>query len=194
MAASVRPNGRSSVERNRSCRACTRLVRPAEGSRSAAVWPRSAVSTSAATTSSATFAASGSRTGVDAVQTDPVQWLNTTVEEAGCHETRRNRPSPLASPMTTVRILAACTRPSMRPRILSCTHTLCPAFWAALDPGDVHFFLTLFLTFFLTAERMFGYARRHRLEAGLTASSRNRTEEVTCLPWSWPRRRHYETP
>jgi hypothetical protein len=38
-----------------------------------------------------TFDASGHLTGVEAVQTGPVQWLNTMVEEVGCQVTRRLR-------------------------------------------------------------------------------------------------------
>jgi hypothetical protein len=47
--------------------------------------------------------ASGSLTGVDAVHTVPVQWLNTIVEEAGCHVTRKKRSPPRASVNTSER-------------------------------------------------------------------------------------------
>jgi hypothetical protein len=47
--------------------------------------------------------ASGSLTGVDAVQMVPVQWLNTSVEEAGCQLTRRKRSPPRASLNMSVR-------------------------------------------------------------------------------------------
>ncbi len=57
----------------------------------------SATSRRELTTSSTILDASGSFTGVDAVHTVPVQWLNTRVEEPGCQVTRRKRSAPRAS-------------------------------------------------------------------------------------------------
>ncbi len=60
-----------------------------------------------------TFDASGNLTGVEAVQTDPVQWLNTMVEELGCQVTRRKRSLPRASARASVRVLVSSTALSM---------------------------------------------------------------------------------
>jgi hypothetical protein len=57
-----------------------------------------------------TFDASASGTGVEAVHTAPLQWLNTTVDEYGCHVTRRHPSIPRPSGKTTVRVLTSSTR------------------------------------------------------------------------------------
>ena len=57
--------------------------------------------------------ASGSLTGVDAVHTVAVQWLNTTVEEAGCQVTRRKRSPPRASVNMSERLRFSSTKLSM---------------------------------------------------------------------------------
>jgi hypothetical protein len=73
----------------------------------------SATSRREPTTRSTILDASGSLTGVEAVHTVPVQWLNTMVEEAGCHVTRRKRSPPRASLNVSVRARSCSTKPSM---------------------------------------------------------------------------------
>jgi hypothetical protein len=57
--------------------------------------------------------ASGRLTGVEAVQSEPVQWLNTTVELAACQLIRKQRSSPRTSGNTRVRVLISSTEVSM---------------------------------------------------------------------------------
>jgi hypothetical protein len=56
-----------------------------------------------------TLDASGKLTGVEAVQIEPVQWLNTTVDVDGCQVIRRNRSPPRPSASTSVRVLTPST-------------------------------------------------------------------------------------
>jgi Tfp pilus assembly protein PilN len=69
----------------------------------AAAAAASATSRRELTTMSTILDASGSLTGVDAVHTVPVQWLNTRVEETGCQVTLRKRSPPRASLNRSVR-------------------------------------------------------------------------------------------
>jgi hypothetical protein len=57
--------------------------------------------------------ASGRLTGVEAVHTDPDQWLKTTVDVAGCQVTRRKRSCPRTSANTSARVLTSSTKVSM---------------------------------------------------------------------------------
>ena len=57
--------------------------------------------------------ASGRLTGVEAVHTEPLQWLKTTVDVAGCQVIRRERSWPRASGNTSDRVLTSSTAISM---------------------------------------------------------------------------------
>jgi hypothetical protein len=62
---------------------------------------RSATSESARTMRSMSFVESVSATGVDDRQTSPCQWLNTIVEESGCHVVRKYWSPPRTSARKT---------------------------------------------------------------------------------------------
>jgi hypothetical protein len=57
--------------------------------------------------------ASGRLTGVEAVHTDPVQWLKTTVDVAACHVIRKERSCPRTSANTSDPVLTSSTKASM---------------------------------------------------------------------------------
>ena len=75
-----------------------------------------------------TLEASDKVTGVEAVQTDPAQWLKTTVDVVGCQVIRNERSSPRISESTTDRVLASSTTASMaRPRLDRHRHVRSPS-------------------------------------------------------------------
>ena len=67
-----------------------------------------------------TLDASAKLTRVEAVHTDPVQWLKTTVEVVGCQLTRRTRSCPRESGSTSVRAPPSSTSLSMVPSHQKC--------------------------------------------------------------------------
>ena len=57
-----------------------------------------------------TLVASARPTGVEALQTEPFQWLKTIVCLSGCQVTRSQRSSPRTSSTATVRVLPSSTK------------------------------------------------------------------------------------